>query len=885
MTDLPTGTVTFLFSDLEGSTRLLQELGDGFDDVLVELFDLQRAAISLAGGVEVRTEGDMVFAAFDSAVAGVLGAAEAQRALDSHEWPGGVEVRVRIGLHTGEGRLAGPDYVGIDVHRAARISAAGHGGQVLISDATRALVAQDLPDGVGLRELGEHRFKDLESPMRVFQLKVDGLPIQFPEIRSVDARPNNLPSQLTSFVGRVRELDEVTELVSDHRLVTLTGPGGSGKSRLALRVSAELMERFSDGVFFVDLAPLADVELVSSTVAQALDLAVDPGGDPLVALKHHLENRDLLLVLDNFEQVIDGAEVVEGLLGAAPKLRVLVTSRMPLRLYGEQEFEVPPLAVPDVDEPYDELFRSDAVALFVERAREVEPGFDPSDELKAIAGIAARVDGLPLAIELAASRIRIMPPETILARLEDSLSLLATSARDRPERQRTLRGAIDWSYDLLEPWERRLFARLSVFPGGCSEEAAERVCGEDNLEIPFLDRLEALVEQSLVRSKADAGRGVRFRMLETVRQYAGERLVEDFDYVDTNRRLGEFFMDFVEQADTQSARDQREWFDRFESEKPNLRAVMRWAVEAGEPDVGLRTATALWRFWQLRGPFSEGRELLRQLLAIPGSSRGVRAQALNAAGDLAWWDGDYDACKQYHEGALPLYREVGDRQGEVDGLFHHALLTAFAGQVDSAQRAGTEEPMDSADNAETMLNQALELAEQLGYALGAARARVGLGLVMVVARGQPAAAMQMFQESFAEFDDLGDPWDMTWSRVNLGNAYRLTGEREQGRAMFLEAIKLMNEAGNGQTLTGLLMLVAAVDSELGRHERAVRLWSAAQSARRLMGALQPPTARRLMGDPVGAARAAIGDEAVDNALAEGETMDLDQAIGYASGHS
>lgn len=414
-------------------------------------------------------------------------------------------------------------------------------------------------------------------------------------------------------------------------------------------------------------------------------------------------------------------------------------------------------------------------------------------------------------------------------------------------------------------------------------QAAEQVCGEDNHVTPFLDRVEALVEKSLVRSTVKSDEGLRFSMLGNVREYAGERLREDFDHRDTNRRLSEYFADFVEQAEIHSADDQREWFDRFESERANLHAAMLWAMEAGQRDVGLRAATAMLRFWHLRGPFREGRELLRQLLAIPGSSPGARARALNAAGDLAWWDGDYDAAKRYHEEALPMNREAGDREGEVDGLYYLAALTLWVGQGDAVDRARAEGRMEHADKAESMLNQALELAEELGYALGAARAQRGLGLVLGAARGQPAAARQILEESLAALEQIGDPWEVAQSQVALGNSYRFAGDRQQGRDLYLEAMRLMSQAGNRQALTGLLMLVAAVDSELGSHERAVRLWSAAQSARRLMGALQPPVAVRLMGDPVGAARAAIGDEVVDEAIAEGRAMELDKAIAYAAG--
>lgn len=882
MTELPTGTVTFFFSDLEGSTRLLQRLGNTFDQLLIDLFEIQRAAIESAGGVEVRTEGDMIFATFPSAIGGVSAAVATLRAIDDHDWPDDVRVRVRIGLHTGEGRLAGPDYVGIDVHRAARISAAGHGGQVLLSDATRSLADSGLPEGVGLRDLGEHRFKDLEDPIRIFQLTVREQKNEFPEISSLSARPNNLPTLLTSFVGREEELDEVARLVESLRLVTLTGPGGSGKTRLALQVATRLLEDFSEGVFFVDLSPIGSIELVASTVAKALHLAVDPGGSPLLAVKNHLQGRELLLVLDNFEQVIEAAEIVGDLIASAPDLKVLVTSRMPLRLYGEQEIEVPPMGFPAVDDPPEELIRHPAVALFVDRARSVEPGFDPDDHLGDIARIAARVDGLPLAIELAASRIRAMNPASILSRLEDSLSLLAGSERGRPDRQRTLRGAIDWSYDLLTQSERRLFARLSVFPGGSSEDAAERVGEDDEADSLFIDILGSLVEKNLVRKIDVAGDGARFNMLEIVREYAGERLRNDFDFEETQLRLGAFFADLVEGAEVRSPSAQRQWFGRFETEMANLRAAMRWAIENQHAGDGLRIAIGLWHFWRLRGPLSEGRELLDLLLALPMPDTPLRAQALNVVGDLAWWDGDFQASRQSHEAALALYRQAGDLEGEVDGLYYVAMLTMWVGRGDAVDQARAEGRVDHVHTAEQMLNQAIELADELGYAVGAARARRGLGLVLGVARGEPASAIPVFQESLAAFEDIGDPWELTQTWVNLANAHRFSGDGERGIEMYLEAVNLMSAAGNRQALAGVLSLVAATESELGRHDRALTIWSAAQAARRGMGAMNPPVADRLMGDPVSAARAAIDETSVEDALARGEEMDLDRAIAYAS---
>ena len=665
---LPTGTVTFLFTDIEGSTRLLTQMGDGYAAVLARHAEIIRSAIVDHAGTEVDTEGDSFFAAFSSATEALAAATAAQRALATAQWPEGASVRVRMGLHTGEGRLGGDSYIGLDVHRAARIAAAGHGGQVLLSDATRALIEGSLPSGVRIRGLGEHRLKDFDQPMRISQLEIDGLPALFPALKTLDARPGNLPEQLTGFIGRNRELAQVAELLSAHRLVTLTGPGGTGKTRVALRVASELLAEYRDGAFFVDLAPIRDPALVPLAVAKALGVGVDPGGDALTTVRAHLSDRNMLLVLDNFEQVTEGAAVVEEFLSNAPPLRILVTSRIPLGIYGEQEYEVQPFDTEGQPS-------SDAIDLFVDRARAVRPAFELTDEHAAtVADIVARLDGLPLAIELAAGQVRILSPQAILSHLDRRLPLLASTSRGRPERQRTMWAAIEWSYDLLDEPEKRLFARLSAFAGGCSLEGADAVADPGDLGMPLLEGLGALVGKSLLRQSAGVGREPRFSMLETILEYAGDRLRTDFDRDPTHQRMAEFFLAFAEEAEPHLTREEQAiWLDGCERETPNLRRALDWSAEAGQPDIGLQIASALWRFWQQRGPMWEGRRALDRLLTLPASSSAIRAKALGAASALAWWDGDAPATRRYAEEALPLAQKGGDRQAEIDALYNLAF--------------------------------------------------------------------------------------------------------------------------------------------------------------------------------------------------------------------
>jgi predicted ATPase/class 3 adenylate cyclase len=887
-TSLPTGTVTFLFTDIEGSTRILTLMGEGYAELLARHAEIMRSAIVDHSGTEVATEGDSFFAAFSSATDGLAAAAEAQRALAAARWPEGAAILVRMGLHTGEGRLGGDSYVGIDVHRAARIAAAGHGGQVLLSDTTRALVEGTLPVGGRLRDLGEHRLKDFDRPMRISELEIDGLPTDFPELKTLDARPGNLPDQLNSFVGRDRELEQVTALIGAHRLVTLTGPGGTGKTRLALRAAGDRIGHHRDGAYFVDLAPIRNPDLVPSAIAQALRIGVDPGSDALSAVRAHLRDRDLMLILDNFEHVRAGAGTVEELLSAAPRVRVLVTSRMPLAIYGEQEYEVPPFEIPAAL-PAAELSGFGAVDLFVERARAVKPAFELRDDnAAAVAGIISHLDGLPLAIELAAGQLRILSPSAILLRLEQHLPLPSAAVQGRPERQRTVHAAIDWSYDLLDEPERRLFARLSAFPGGCSLEAAERVAEPGDLGIPVLDGLAGLVGKSLVRQQEVGDGETRFVMLETILEYAGERLRNDFDVDATRRRLAEFYLAFAEEAGPHlTTRDQAFWLDRCERERPNLRAAIRWTVEAPEPELGLRIATALWRFWLQRGPMWEGRQALDELLALPATSPTIRARTLGGAGGLAWWAGDHPAMLWHHREALALARETENRRDLMEATYNFGMAVLWSAVMGGSYggdfvRSGRLAPEGiNAEAAEDLFRESLSISEELGDRQGIAKAHRGLGLIVGVARGDPAAAVPIFHASVSILEEVGDRWELTESLIHLGNGYRFSGDMPRAREHYLHALDINVDAGSLQTSTSLLRMVVALESHAGRHERAARLWGAAEAARMIHGAFDAPGAARVIGDPVGASRQAIGDEAVDQALAQGRAMGFDAAIAYA----
>ncbi len=591
MRQLPTGTVTMLFTDIEGSTRLLQQLGDRYAGVLAEFRHLMRTAFQHWSGHEVDTQGDAFFVVFARAIDAVMAAVDAQRSLASHSWPQGTTVRVRMGLHTGEPSLTSEGYVGLDVHRAARIMSAGYGGQVLLSQTTRDLVEHELPVGVRLRDLGEHRLKDLGHPMRLFQLVIADLPADFPPLKTLDAHPNNLPVQPTPLIGREQKVAAVAELLGseDVRLVTFTGPGGVGKTRLGLQVAAELSDRFVDGVFFVNLAPIREPEFVLRAIAQTLDVkeTAEQGqgqAQPLHRLKAFLREKHILLVLDNFEQVTEAAVQVAELLAACPRLKVLVTSRIALHVRAEHEFSVPPLSVPNLKHLPDlvALSQYEAVALFIQRAQAVKPDFAvTSANAPAVAAICVRLDGLPLAIELAAARIKYFPAQTLLARLEQGLAVLSGGARDLPERQQTLRSTMAWSYDLLSPYERKLFRRLSVFVDGCTLDASEAICkAVDALEGDILEGLASLVDKSLLRQEEEAEGEPRFGMLQTLREFGLECLADAKEMEATRHAHALYYLRLAKETGphlkgTAAAR----WLTRLEQEHENLRAALDWLLE------------------------------------------------------------------------------------------------------------------------------------------------------------------------------------------------------------------------------------------------------------------------------------------------------------------
>jgi predicted ATPase/class 3 adenylate cyclase len=867
---LPTGTVTFLFTDIEGSTRLLEGLGPQYESLLADSRRLLREAWATHRGLEFGAEGDAQFAVFTSALDAIRAAVMAQRALLEHDWPDGSQVRVRMGIHTGEAILAGDDYVGLDLHRAARICNAGHGCQVLLSETARSLVTSTLPDELELRDLGEHRLKDLSRPEHLFQLVALGLPDRFPGLRTLDTSPNNLPTELTSFIGRTDELARLRELMLGTRLLTLTGPGGTGKTRLALALAADLIDRFPEGVFWVPLAPISEPELVAPTIAQSLALHEASPRPVLERLADFLRDKQVLIALDNFEQVVGAAPVVGELLRITPSTRFLATSRTPLHVSGEQEYPVPPLSLPDPDaRPGAEAIgQFEAVRLFIERAMAVRPDFELTDETApTIAAICARLEGLPLA-ELAAARVKLLPPSAILSRLGSRLDLLSGSSRDLTERQRTLRGAIAWSHDLLDDPHRRLFARHGVFVGGGTLEAAEAVCGPAaELGIDVFEGLADLVDQSLLRRPDDEDEP-RFGMLETIREYALERLGESGEAPPIRSRHAAFHLELVESlAAHVLGADQKRILERYAGEHDNLRAALAWAEESGDAATGLRLAAASWRFWQMRGHLHEARDRLRRMLSLPaeGVDPRLRARTLEALGGIEYWLTDFPAANAAYHEALTIYESLDDRSGIAEQHYNLTMTRAWGGEALKEAR----------DHAE----RSLAAFKELGDPSGVMRATWALSDVELFERDYVAARAHG-DEAVAMARDLEDRFMYAWALFMRGATAFQQGQLSVTQADLAEALEIFLDAGD---VTGHALVIDAYSwlAWTGGDKRlALRLAGFTDALEARTGSRLAALNRDVLGafDPL----KHLGDAELRAEWEAGQRMSLEEAVARAA---
>ncbi len=872
MPSLPTGTVTFLFTDIEGSTRLLQQLKDAYADVLIECRRLVRTAVQEGGGQEVDTEGDTVFAAFPSARQALLAAVTAQRGILRHPWPNGAAVRVRMGLHTGEACVAEAGYVGMDVHRAARICGAAHGGQILLSDTIAALVTKDLPGGVSLRDLGEHRLKDLAHSHHLFQVVTADLPADFPSLRSLDAHPHNLSIQLTSFIGRAQEIAEVKRLLSTAYLVTLTGSGGAGKTRLALQVAADVVEGYPDGVWLAEFAPIADPTLVPKTVASALSVPEQPGRDMTETLVDALRPKALLLVLDNCEHLLAACAALIGvLLRAAPDLRIIATSREPLGVPGEAIRRVPSLALPTPRDRLspEQVTRYDAVRLFVERATLIQPEFAVTQGNAAAVGqVVTRLDGIPLAIELAAARLNVLTVEQIASRLDDRFRLLTGGSRTSLPRQQTLRAAMDWSYELLSLKERTMLRALAVFVGGWALEAAESVCaGKAIKHHEVLDLLTQLTDKSLVLAETHRDEA-RYRLPETVRQYALERSLESRTTADLRKRHRDWYLALAERANTMfGGPEETVCYRRFEVEHDNLRAALGWSLEQqGSADAALRLAAALGSFWHSHSHYAEGRQWIARALAqSSGIISTARGRALDYAAVFAWRQRDDERAAALSEESVTMLQELGETPRLADAYRHRGLVPLRQGDFAAAT---------------VSFEKSLALARECEQKWLIAHA---LSMLAIVARyqGHHAKSWALSEESVILSREVG-------GKRAIAHATRLAGDVARSQADLSRAVRLYNEslalypqAADKWIAEECLEGLGAVAAVLEDYRRAIHLFATAEAVRDTLGLTLPSLDQDIHDRHVIAARTAMGDAAFTAAWAEGRAMTLEQAIEYA----
>ncbi len=799
--ELPSGTVTFLFTDIEGSTRLLHELGSSYVDALAEHRRVIREAFARHGGVEVDTQGDAFFVAFGRAQDALAAAAEAQVALSEGQ------VRVRMGVHTGEPVVTDEGYVGLDVHRAARIAAVGYGGQVLVSQSTR-----DLVQSSDLRDLGEHRLKDLTAPEHLYQLgRAD-----FPPLRSLNA--SNLPVAATPLVGRERELKDLVCLLREGpRVVTVTGPGGVGKTRLALQAAAELVGAFAGGVFFVPLASLLDADLVPATIASTLG----------VRELADLGDREALLVIDNVEHLLDAAPGLAELAAAAPTLKLLLTSRSPLRISGEQVY------------PLDPLPADDAIELFAARARAVVPTFVPD---AASREICRRLDGLPLALQLAAARLRSLDTASLLERLDRRLPLLIGGLRDAPERQRTLRATIEWSYDLLDPSLQEAFKRLAVFPT-FSLEGAETVADAD------FDVVDGLVEASLL---VHSGSG-RYLMLETIRELALELLVESGADAETRNRLLEFLTDIAARANLNIEANGPMRHDLVIPERDGIRAALEWAVEH-EPASGLRLALNLENYWVSSVDPREGTRWIEALLNAEEPPIELRALALRALGNCAAISGNRIKARDLYERSAALYADLGDE-----------LRTAI-----SLYRVATHTPDPQARR--TLNDRALTLFRRAGFKKGEAQS---LTLLAGLERQQGSLerAAKLIEQSIALCRETGFSW---WQQSNLNFLATVQlelGRRAEAATSAAEALRIAESLDDRSSKVGNLVLVARI--ALTKNDAlAGRLWGAIEAEMER----SPVASWAAEHDDFARPLLARGGDAFDRGYAAGRELALPEAV-------
>lgn len=867
-TDRPNGTVALLFTDIEGSTKLAQQYDEEWQSMQSRHHAILQSAMDTCGGYVFQIIGDAFCVAFHTAGDALRAAVRAQGKLFHEPWAF-APLKVRMGIHVGKVDLQedGQYYGYLAMSRIQRLMSAGHGGQVLISLATEELIRDELPEGVTLRDMGQKRLKDLIRPEHIFQLVIEDLPSSFPSLKTLESHIHNLPVQATPFIAREHETKSIREklLKPTLRLLTLTGPGGTGKTRLSLQVAADVLDEFPDGVFFVPLASIQEAELVISVVAQALNIR-EAGETPLMeTLQEHVRDKQMLLVLDNFEQVMSAAPLVNHLLSMAPKLKMLITSREILRVYGEHHHPVTPLAVPNLKHlpSLDRLTQFEAVRLFIQQAQAVKPDFEvTTTNAPAVAEICHRLDGLPLAIELAASRVRLLSPENLLSRLESRLRLLTGGARDLPGRQQTLRGTIAWSYDLLSADEKSLFAQLAVFINGFTLEDAEAVCDMDNL----MDGVEALADKSLLKQETEDE--PRFFMLETIHEYATELLAKTDAYTALRRRHFEYFLQFAKQAQfCLEKSDQAIWLNRLERAHDDLRAAILWSKQNGLASQSAELVNALGLFWTMRGLLSEGRVRITDALANQPELRNMplHAQLLNQGALLARYQGDYNSAIGLISESLSIARMLGNIHAVADALANLGFVLLHQDRLEQAQGPYEE---------------ALGLYRESGNEQGIADAFSHLG-VIELCNGKVETAYQYHNDSLSLWQRLDDKQGIAWSLRHLGSTVLAQGQLENAREFFEKSLILSIELNSTWLSVYALEGFAGLLAMSNKYQQAIILLGFCDELRRSTYIPLSPVEKNLFKQSVQSARQALDSQTASEAQKQGRSMSLENAIHYA----
>jgi len=818
----PEGHVTFLFTDIEGSTKLSQQFPDMLPAALEIHHSIMTRAIESYNGFIFQIVGDAFHCAFENPTDAFKAAVEIQFNLENEKWDE-VVIRIRSGMHSGRAEWNGKNYMGyITLARTARVMSAAYGGQILVSNDAYEIHKEnfDKEKDTSFRDLGERRLKDVIQPIRLFQIVAKGLRLDFPPLITLDARPNNLPTQLTNFIGREKEMKHARELLKDNRLLTIAGTGGAGKTRFSLQIGADSIDEFDDGVWLIELAALSDPFLLPQAILDSLVIKEEPGKTPEQTLTDYLKDKEILTILDNCEHLIDACAVMtENLLLKCPKLKIIATSREALNCAGEQTYRIPPLTQPEpnsTDTP-EQLSQYESVRLFIERALAVNPKFRVTNEnAPALAEVCSRLDGIPLAIELAAARISVLPVEKIYERLNDRFKLLTKGKRTSLPRQQTLRALIDWSYDLLSEKEKILWSRLSVFSGGWTLEAAEKVCSDAVTHMnEILDLLSKLTEKSVIVYDDTKN---RYRILESIKQYGIEKLIDGNDIF--LRHLN-YFLELSEKAKPELyGENSRLWMDKIDADHKNFISAIEWSVRNENLEKGMNTAAALGRFWNLTGQYSTGIRLIEIILESAGTlGKSSKVNVLNWIGSFKSSQGDYEQAKKYYEEILSIRKETGDKSGIAGSMHNLGNVALSQGDYEQAKK---------------YYEESLAIYKEIGDKRGIASPILSLGNI-ALNQGEYEKAKEYYEESLVIKKEIGNKDGISRAINNLGNVEYYKGDYEQAKKYYKESLHICREIGSKNGIAALVSNLGSVASNQGDYELAKKYYEESLEIRKEIG--------------------------------------------------